>query len=301
VKKATPYSFRSVVSRGDVTRVAGAHDALGAVLAQEAGFDAVWSSSLGVSAARCLPDASLLTMTEQLQAANSMHKVLEIPVVADCDTGYGDIWNVAHMVHEFQSAGITAICIEDKAFPKLNSFADGPQRLLPTTAFAKKITTAKNAQAGDDFFVIARTEALIGGLQVADALERCHAYVDAGADAVLVHSKAPSKDEVLTFLKQWDGSRPVVIIPTSYPDWHADDARRAGVSVIIYANQGLRATISTLRATFRSVLENGSSTAVEETIASMSEVFSLQRLAEWSEIGNSHTSTRSSAAAGDEG
>jgi phosphoenolpyruvate phosphomutase len=284
MQKPTYPSFRAVLAANEVVRVAGAHDALGGVLAQESGFQAVWSSSLEVSAARCLPDASLLTMTEYLQAAANMQKALSVPVVADCDTGYGNAMNVAHMVHEYEAAGITAVCVEDKLFPKMNSFAAGDQTLLSIKDFTQKIETAKNAQSSADFFVIARTEALISGLSVAEALERCHRYVDAGADAVLIHSKSRTKEQVLEFLGEWNRRRPVVIVPTTYPDWHIEDAARAGVSVVIYANQGLRATVSSLRTTFRSIYEQGDSTALEDSIASVSDIFSLQRLSDWRKL-----------------
>ncbi|MFJ8859857.1 isocitrate lyase/phosphoenolpyruvate mutase family protein [Streptomyces sp. NPDC102451] len=277
-------SFRSVLATEGIARVAGAHDALGAVLAQEAGFQAVWSSSFEVSAARCLPDASILTATEYLEAASHMQKALQIPVVADCDTGYGGNMNVAHTVREFEDAGITAICIEDKLFPKMNSFVGEGQDLLDTEQFAKKVSTAKNAQSTDDFFVIARTEALIAGLGVDEALARCHAYADAGADAVLVHSKQKTKGQVLDFLAAWQGRLPVVVVPTTYPDWHIDDATAAGVSVVIYANQGLRATVSSLRDTFRSIYLNGETTALEDTIASVGDIFALQRLTDWQKL-----------------
>ncbi|MEV5161954.1 isocitrate lyase/phosphoenolpyruvate mutase family protein [Streptomyces sp. NPDC053728] len=274
-------TFRSLVEKGELVRVAGAHDALGGVLAEQAGFNAVWSSSLEVSAARCLPDASVLSMTEYLDAAANMQKALSIPVIADCDTGYGNNLNVVHMVHEYERAGITAVCIEDKLFPKLNSFAGGDQTLLSTEDFCGKIAAAKAAQSTDDFFVVARTEALINGLSVDEALERAHAYVDAGADAILIHSKAKTKDEVEEFLSRWDGRRPVVIVPTTYPEWHVSDITKAGVSVVIYANQGLRATVTSLREAFRTIRQDGDSTALEGTIAAVTEVFDLQNLKTW--------------------
>jgi phosphoenolpyruvate phosphomutase len=276
-------AFRSLVERGEIVRLAGAHDALGAVLAQEAGFDAVWASSLEVSAARCLPDASLLTMTEYLDSAANMQKALSIPVVADCDTGYGNNLNVAHMVHEYEAAGITAVAIEDKMFPKMNSFAAHDHSLLATEVFASKISTAKN-ESSEEFFVIARTEALINGMSVEEALDRCHAYGDAGADAVLIHSKSKNRDQVMEFLRGWNSRLPVVIVPTTYPDWHVDAAARDGVSVIIYANQGLRATVSSLRETFRSIRQNGDSTALEDSIAPVSDIFGLQQLAAWQKL-----------------
>ena len=278
-------SFRSVLAISNPSRVAGVHDALGGVLAEQAGFDAVWSSSLEVSAVRCLPDASLLTMTEYLEAASNIQKALHIPVIADCDTGYGNAMNVTHMVHEYEGAGITAVCLEDKLFPKLNSFAKGDQTLLPKTEFAHKIASAKRAQRTADFFVIARTEALISGLPLQDALDRCHAYVNAGADAVLVHSKSPNNKQIIGFLDAWERRSPVVVLPTTYPDWHIDDVAKAGVSVVIYANQGLRATVSALRNAYGEIIDRGDSTTLEASIASVADVFSLQRLADWQAVG----------------
>lgn len=273
--------FRDLVTRNGLIRVAGAHSALGGYVAQEAGFEAVWASSFEVSAARCMPDASLLTMTEYLEAAVSIQKALSIPVVADCDTGFGGVLNVVHMVHEYERAGISAICMEDKLFPKMNSFAAAEHALLGVGDFARKIEVAKKAQRGDDFYVIARTEAMINGLGVDEALKRCHTYVSAGADAVLVHSKQRTNTEIVEFLAAWDNSAPVVVVPTTYPNWHVDDVRRAGASVVIYANQGLRATISSLRATFRSIQASGHSGELETSIAEVPEVFALQRMDEW--------------------
>ncbi|MFD7164775.1 isocitrate lyase/phosphoenolpyruvate mutase family protein [Streptomyces violascens] len=283
LKRSYP-SFRTVLEANDVVRIAGAHHALSGVLAQEAGFEAVWSSSFEVSASRCLPDASILSMTEYLEAAANIQKALDVPVVADCDTGYGGNYNVAHMVHEFEGAGITAVCMEDKLFPKMNSFADGDQTLLETGAFARKIETAKNAQRSDDFFVIARTEALISGHGIDEAFTRCQAYAHAGADAVLIHSKRSTNDEVLAFLDRWDQRVPVVIVPTTYPDWHIDDIKRAGVSAVIYANQGMRAALSTLRSTYRAIYAAGDTTALEPEIASVRDIFELQRMPDWQKL-----------------
>ncbi|KND37244.1 isocitrate lyase/phosphoenolpyruvate mutase family protein [Streptomyces acidiscabies] len=283
MQRITHRSFRSVLEgrADDVVRIAGAHDALGALLAEEAGFQAVWSSSLEVSAARGLPDASLLGMDEYLRAAAQMQSVLGIPVVVDCDTGYGGRMNVAHMVHEFEAAGLTAVCMEDKVFPKINSFAGGDQALVDADEFAHRIEIAKNAQSTAEMVVIARTEAMICGLGVDAALKRCMAYADSGADAVLVHSKSSNRKEVSEFLDKWDAHCPVVIVPTTYPDWHVADIREAGVAAVIYANHGLRATVSALRATFRSVYDHGHTLAVEERIASVQDVFALQRLDTW--------------------
>ncbi|AUY54679.1 isocitrate lyase/phosphoenolpyruvate mutase family protein [Streptomyces sp. CB01881] len=269
------------MAQGGLVRVAGAHDALGSTLAWQAGFQAVWASSFEISASRCLPDASVLTMTEYLAAATNMQKAVGIPVVADVDTGYGNNLNVAHMVREYEAGRITAVCIEDKVYPKVNSFAATSHDLLPVSDFARRIGTAKAAQRGEDFYVIARTEALINGLGVEEALKRCYAYAEAGADAVLIHSKKKDQQEIVEFLDGWDGRLPVVVVPTTYPQWSAAEAEKHGASVVIYANQGLRATVQALRETFRTICQDGTSLGVEDVIAPVSDIFALQKLDEW--------------------
>jgi phosphoenolpyruvate phosphomutase len=284
MKRPRYESFRTVLDRGNLVRVAGAHSSLGAKIAEEAGFDAIWSSSLEVSAARGLPDASLLSMSEYLQAAQHMQHSVGIPVLADCDSGYGNNLNVAYMVHEYEAAGITAVCIEDKQYPKMNSFADKGNSMIPLDAFAAKIATAKGAQSDVDFVVVARTESFINGLGVEETLNRCNAYADAGADAILVHSKAKDHTEIMSFLHRWERDLPVVIVPTTYPLWSADEAAAEGVSVIIYANQGLRATVTALTDTYNHILQSGNSIQLEDRVASIAEVFRLQDLSDWTGV-----------------
>ncbi|MEN3615754.1 isocitrate lyase/phosphoenolpyruvate mutase family protein [Plantactinospora sp. ZYX-F-223] len=286
--KASRYpSFRAMLSarraNQEVVRVAGAHDAIGGRLAQEAGFDGIWASSLEISAARCLPDASILTMTEYLEAAARTQRAIGIPVLADVDTGYGNNLNVAHMVHEYEAAGITAICMEDKQFPKMNSFVDADHTLQDVEAVCSKIRVAKNAQH-DDMFFIARTEALIDGLGMDEALNRCAAYTAAGADAVLIHSKASTNNEIVDFLGKWSGRAPVVVVPTTYPDWHIGDITRHGVAAVIYANQGLRATVTALKSTYAAILRSGHAADLEGKVATVAEIFELQRLLAWQQL-----------------
>lgn len=277
-------TFRNTFGKKGFVKIAGAHDALGAVLAERAGFDAIWSSSFEVSAARCVPDASLLSMAEYLEAATRMQRAVDVPVVADCDSGFGNEMNFAHMVHEYEAAGITAICVEDKLFPKMNSFVGNAQKLLDTDAFAHRLTVAKNAQKTDEFFVIARTEALIAGLGVEEALHRCDRYADAGADAVLVHSKQDTPCEVEQFLSDWRHDVPVAVVPTTYPHWHADDARRAGASIVIYANHGLRARIHAVSAVFAQIMFAGKTSGIESQLASLDDVFQIQQLDNWRKL-----------------
>jgi phosphoenolpyruvate phosphomutase len=260
---------------------AGAHDGIGAVMAERAGYQAVWASGFEISAAHGLPDAGLLGMSDYLNAARIINSACAVPVIADCDTGFGNELNVAHTVAQYEAAGIAAICIEDKVFPKLNSFAGRRQSLVSTEEFQYKISTAKAAQRSDDLVLIARTEALIAGAGMGEALRRAHAYADAGADAILIHSKAPTAVEIEQFTDAWQGRLPVVAVPTTYYEWTVESAAHAGVSVIIYANQGLRASVTAMTRALALILDEGSSAALESEIASVKEIFELQNLDEW--------------------
>lgn len=269
--------------RGPVL-TAGAHDGLGAALAERAGYRAVWASGLEISASHAVPDTGLLGISDYLAAARIMNQACALPVIADCDTGFGNELNVAYTVQQYEAAGIAAICIEDKVFPKVNSFAGHRQKLAPVDEFSHKIRVAKATQADPDFMVIARTEALIAGAGMDEALSRAHAYADAGADAILIHSKAKTHTEVEEFMASWAGRLPVVVVPTTYYDWTAQEAGRAGASIVIHANQGLRATVSAVMSAFTMMLNDGCSSGIEGHIASVKEIFELQRMDQWLEL-----------------
>ncbi len=261
--------------------VVGAHDGLGAAIAQKAGYQAVWASGLEISASQALPDAGLLGMSDFLHAARIINAACDLPVIADCDTGFGNELNVAHMIHQYEAAGIAAVCIEDKVYPKMNSFSGRRQILVPIDEFTHKIRTAKEAQSSPDLIVIARTEALISGAGMDAALERAHAYADAGADAILIHSKTSDADEIERFAELWKRRLPLVAVPTTYHEWSVRDAARAGVSIIIHANQGLRASVTAMSTAFTVMLNEGRSTSLENEIATVKEVFDLQQLDSW--------------------
>ena len=275
-RKSKARNLRDLFDREGVIRLVGAHDGLGARLVELNGFDGVWASGLEISASHTVPDASILTMTQYLEAASTMNDAVSIPVVADCDTGYGNSNNVMHMVRKYEAAGIAAVSIEDKKFPKVNSYIPGRQELAPVAEFVGKVLAAKNAQRSDDFMVIARTEALIAGWGQEEALRRAHAYVDAGADAILIHSKASTPDEISAFAEAWDFSAPLVIVPTTYPMLSIEETNRLGIKMVIYANQGLRASIRAMDEVLSEIRQAGRLDAVEDRIVPMSTVFELQ-------------------------
>ena len=262
---------------------AGAHNGLSARLVEESGFEAVWSSSFEISASAALPDASLLSMSEYLTAAKQMNDAVSIPVIADCDTGFGNNLNAVYAVQQFEAAGIAAVCFEDKQFPKMNSFVGAGQHLEQIDTFARKIKVAKEAQTTKDFMIIARTEALVVGCDVSEALKRAHAYADAGADAILIHSKAKTPDEVLDFISCWQDRLPVVVVPTTYYSLTVEEANAAGVKLMIFANHGMRAMISGSKEVLSKICVSGSSESVQSEIATVQDIFQIQRLPEWLE------------------
>jgi phosphoenolpyruvate phosphomutase len=257
-------------------RLAGSHDALGARLAERAGFEGVWASSFEISASHGVPDEGILDASEFLAAATSMMAAVNIPVVADCDCGFGSAIKVIHMVRRYEAAGVAAVCIEDKVFPKVNSIVARKQKLASITEFAGKIEAAKSAQRSSDFMVIARVEALIAGESMAEALHRAHAYTEAGADAILIHDKRRTPDSIVEFCHAWDGSAPLVVVPTTYYSITASELSALGVKMVIYANQGLRARVRAVGETFAEILKEGTSATVEHAIAPMSAIFELQ-------------------------
>lgn len=267
--------LRSALAGSGPVSVIGAHDGLGARLAEEAGFDAVWASGLEISAAAAVPDANILTMTQFLDAAVQMDSACRLPVLADCDTGFGNSNNVIHMVKSYEAAGIAGVCIEDKLFPKVNSFVPGRQDLASPAEFVGKILAAKSAQRGAEFLVVARTEALIAGRGLDEALRRAEAYRRAGADAILIHSKQKEPDEILAFLERWQRRSPLVVVPTTYPQLTAREWKAAGADMVIYANHGLRASIAAMAEVFAEIRAADGTRTIEHRIAPMKRVFEL--------------------------
>ena len=267
--------LRDLFKNNDLIRIVGAHNALSAKLIEKNEFDGIWSSGFEISAAHGVPDANILCMTDYVNRAIQINEATKLPVVVDADTGYGNANNVMHMVRKFEDAGIAAVCMEDKKFPKVNSYISGRQELASIAEFVGKITAAKSVQRTKDFMVIARVEALIAGWGMKEALKRARAYIDAGADAILMHSKQKTPDEIREFIREWNNYAPLVIVPTSYPSLQESEMKTLGVKMVIYANQGIRAAVKAMDEVLAKVHKEGISTLQGE-IASMQEVFELQ-------------------------
>ena len=271
----------SKLKEKQILKVAGAFDAMSAKLVELNNFDAVWAGSFAISATHALPDASILTMTEFLSVASNMTDACSIPVIADCDTGFGGPSNVSHMVKKYENAGIAAVSIEDKTFPKQNSLLeDGNQQLLSEKDFVAKILAAKNAKINENFMIIARVEALIAGLGINEAKKRAGAYEKAGADAILIHSKKNTPDEIFEFCDTWNGNIPIIVIPTSYPHVTLDELQNHKVKMVIYANQSLRAAHWAMDEHLNKLSKVKSLNEVKTKMTSMEDIFHLQEMYE---------------------
>ncbi len=269
---------REFLSRPGVAVGVGAGDALCAKLIELAGFDFVWSSSLCVSASYAVPDANLISMSQYCEAARSMNEVVSIPIIADCDTGYGNVNNLIYAVKKFEEAGIVGISIEDKKFPKDNSLLEGGrQELARIDEFVGKIKAVKDLQQNAGFILIARVEALIAGWGQQEALRRSLRYVEAGADCILIHSKAKQPDEVLEFVHNWNNPTPLVLVPTNYPSLSLQEVEKLEkVKLFIYANQPLRAAVKAQEVVLEEMMRAGGIHTIDEMMVPVKHVFDLQ-------------------------
>jgi len=273
--------LHELIESKPILKVMGAFDSMSAKLVEINGFDAIWAGSFAISATHALPDASILTMTEFLNVSSNIVQSCKIPVIADCDTGYGGPSNVSHTVKKFELAGVAAICIEDKTFPKQNSLLkNGKQELISEKEFVAKILAAKEAKSNKNFMIIARTEALIAELGMNEALQRATAYQNAGADAILIHSKKETPDEIFEFSESWKGKIPLVVVPTTYPTVGIDELIKNKFKMTIYANQTLRVAYSAMNNMLREIKDCERISDIKQEMSSMEDIFELQKMYE---------------------
>jgi phosphoenolpyruvate phosphomutase len=271
--------LRKKLEGNSIIKVGGAFDAMSAKLVENSGFDAVWAGSFAISAVHALPDASILTMTEFFDAASNMSSTCEIPIIADCDTGYGGPSNVHHMVRKYENAGISSICIEDKTFPKQNSLLEnGKNDLLSQKEFVAKILAAKEARNDKNLIIIARVEALISGAGMKEAIKRANAYEHAGADAILIHSKQKTPDEIFEFVDSWKGSAPIVVVPTTYDSVKISELESHKIKMVIYANQTLRVAHMAMTRLLKELIKADHISDVKDKMSSVQDIFNLQQM-----------------------
>lgn len=275
MKKTT--QFRQMLLSHETEFIMEAHSGLSAKIVQETGFKGIWASGLSMSAAMGVRDNNEASWTQVLEVLEYMSDATDIPILVDADTGYGNFNNVRRLVKKLEQRNVAAMCIEDKLFPKTNSFINGEQQELANIEeFCGKIKAAKDTQSDDDFCVVARVEALIAGLGQDEALRRAEAYYKAGADAILIHSKIAAPDQILDFMNAWQNQAPIVIVPTMYYKTPTKVFEDAGISLIIWANHLLRSSIKAMQNTAQQIYIERSLLSVEPEIVSVKEIFRLQ-------------------------
>ncbi|CAM3954717.1 phosphonopyruvate hydrolase [Bordetella tumbae] len=270
--------LRNALNSGKLFTAMAAHNPLSAKLAEQAGFGGIWGSGFELSASYAVPDANILSMGTHLEMMRAMASIVSIPIIADIDTGFGNAVNVHYIVPQYEAAGASAIVMEDKTFPKDTSLrANGRQELVRIEEFQGKIAAAATSRKDNDFVVIARVEALIAGLGQEEAIKRGLAYEEAGADAILIHSKQKTPDEILAFVHAWPGKVPLVLVPTAYPALTEADISALGkVGVVIYGNHAIRAAVGAMQKVFAQIRRDGGIREVDAELPTVGEIIGLQ-------------------------
>ena len=281
---STTRQFRNLLLSEQLEFLCEAHNGLSAKIVQEAGFRGIWASGLSISAQFGVRDNNEASWTQVLENLEFMSDATTIPILLDGDTGYGNFNNMQRLVRKLEQRKIAAVCIEDKLFPKTNSFIKGDaQPMADMHEFCGKIKAGKDAQSDPDFSIIARVEAFICGWGLAEALRRAEAYRQAGADGILIHSALAVPDEILAFKQEWGNRGPVVIVPTKYYATPTDVFRQHGFSIVIWANHLLRSSVAAMQKTARTLKEQEHLLSIEDKVAPVSEIFRLQNAAELQE------------------
>ncbi len=256
----------------------GVYDGISALLAGKWQFDFAWVSSFCCSATAGLPDVGVIGPEDILRVVRCVRRLVDLPIVVDLDSGYGDAVKVFHVVEAMARAGAAGLCIEDNPTSKRCSLYDGYQRALaPIQEHVARLRAAQAAVAGAGVpcRIIARTEALVAGMGLEEALTRAQAYAENGADAVFIQSLDATGGEVLDFGRAWKGGTPLFIAPTRLPQVTRKDFADVGISHMIFANQGLRAAHAAIDRTFGTLAQAESAAAVSADISTVAAVADL--------------------------
>ena len=283
--------FRQLLAEPGIIMAPGAYDCLTAKLIETAGFPAVYMTGAGTSVARLgYPDLALATMTEMLDNAAQIASIVDIPVIADADTGYGGILNVRRTVRQYERSGVAALHLEDQEFPKRCGHLDD-KRVIATEDMVQKIHAAVDARTDDDFTIIVRTDAIaVTGWE--DAMRRCEKYVQAGADVLFV--------EALRTPEQIEQAGQELIVPLLYnyvetgksPLLSASELERMGFKIVIYPASGLLSAMRAVRETLAILKEQGTTSHLLENMDSLQDCFEAVGLTEMLEEDARFATTR---------
>ena len=280
--------FKRLINVKKIVRILEAHSPLSAMIVENTNvvkknkfyeFDGMWSSSLTDSALRGKPDNESVDLSARMNTLNEILSVTTKPIIFDADTG-GRNEHLPYTVKALESAGISAIIIEDKIGLKKNSLFQNQSNAKQDNIknFCKKIEVAVNAKISDDFMIIARIESFILGKNLNDALKRAEAYSKSGADAILIHSKEKKPNQIIQFSKKFVKSKyrkPIVAVPSTYSSTYEKTLQESGVNVVSYANHLLRASYPSMMKVAESILKFERSKEAEKNIIPIKEIISL--------------------------
>lgn len=277
--------LRRLIDSKDVVRIMEAHNALSGLIVENikgdngVEYDGMWSSSLTDSTSKGKPDIEAVDVSTRINTINEIFEVTTKPMIYDADTG-GIAEHFAFTVRTLERTGISAVIIEDKTGLKKNSlFGNDVSQTQDTIEnFCEKIKTGKKAQITDDFMIISRIESLILEAGMDDAVKRAKAYIEAGTDGIMIHSRQKTPNEVLEFckiLRAYNEHIPIIVVPTSYNQITAKELSEAGINVVIYANHMLRAAYPGMKNVAKSILDNDRSLEAEKELLSINEILDL--------------------------
>jgi phosphoenolpyruvate mutase len=280
--------LRRLIAAKPIVRVMEAHNGLSGLIVEHSSyehggqvveFDAIWLSSLTDSTAKGRPDIEYVDRTSRAQTINEILDVTTKPIIYDADTG-GLTEHFTKTVCSLERVGVSAVIIEDKQGLKQNSLygTERNQELIPKELMSQKIHAGKQAQVTEDFMIIARLESLIAKQGLADALDRAQAYIEAGADAIMIHSCESELTEINEFCKAYQdlvGKVPLVAVPTTYNQVYEGELTEMGFSVVIYANHLLRSAYPAMLKTAESILKHGRSKEADADCISTKDILGL--------------------------
>lgn len=273
----TGTTLRQLFRSTELSFLMEAHDALSAAVAQQCGFAGLWASGLSISSSLGFRDANEASWTQVVEVVERMADATSVPILVDGDSGFGNFNNARLAALKLFQRGAGGICLEDKGFPKMNSFVGNRHPLANIVEFSGRLRAVKDTVPHESFALVARIEALIAGYGQHEALERAHAYAEAGADAILIHSRRSTPDEILLFAREWQNRLPLIIVPTKYYSTPVSVYREARISTVIWANHAMRASVSAMRQVCRRILAEQSIAGIEQEVATLEDVFGLMR------------------------
>lgn len=269
--------LKQLITQRELNFILEAHNGLSAKIVENAGFEGIWASGLSISASLGLRDSNEASWTQVLEVCEFMADRTSIPILVDGDTGFGNFNNLRRLVKKLEQRGIAGVCIEDKRFPKTNSFLNNTvDSLAKIDEMCGKIKAAKDTQLDPDFVLVARTESFIAGCKLKETVKRAEAYRLAGADAILVHSKATDPHEIDLFMQEWANRHPIIIVPTTYASTPTQHFRNLGINLVIWANHNLRAAVKAMTQLSQKIHDQESLEGLDDMICNLSDIFTLQ-------------------------